>query len=85
MPEIVVKAIDVQKAYIKPFQEALWQEQEALLAQDPHDPRGLKIENYKHHLFLTNSMKQSNQVNSLSSLAFDQRLKAFGEALGIKG
>ena len=47
VPEIVIKAIEVQKNFIKPFQERLWQEQAELLAKDPHDPRGLKIEVFK--------------------------------------
>ncbi|KUJ71939.1 tyrosine-type recombinase/integrase [Thiomicrospira sp. WB1] len=85
VPEIVIKAIEVQKAYVKPFQERLWQEQAERFAQDPHDSRGLKIENFKHHLFLTNSMKQGNQINPLSHSAFDKRLKDFGNALGLKG
>lgn len=84
VPEIVIKAIDVQKAYVNPLQERLWQEQAELQAKDPHSPRGLKIENFKHHLFLTNSTKQGNQVNSLTNYAFDDRLKAFGGALGVK-
>lgn len=85
VPEIVTEAIDVQKAYVKPLQEALWQEQAELLTKDPHDPRGLKIENFKHHLFLTNSTLQGNQVNSLKNETFDKRLKAFGDALGVTG
>ncbi|HEY9017508.1 hypothetical protein [Thiomicrospira sp.] len=85
VPEIVIQAIEVQKAYVKPLQEKLWQEQVELLAKDPHNPRGLKIENFKHHLFLTNSMAQGNQVNALSHGAFDHGLKAFGSALGVKG
>lgn len=85
VPEIVIQAIEVQKAYIKPLQERLWQEQAELLSNDPHSPRGLKIKSFKNHLFLTNSLQQGNQVNSLSNYAFGQRLKAFGDALGVKG
>lgn len=85
VPEIVIQAIEVQKAYIKPLQEKLWHEQAELLSKDPHSPRGLKIENFKHHLFLTNSTQQGNQVNSLTNFAFDRRLKSFGDALGVKG
>jgi integrase len=84
VPEIVIQAIEVQKVYVKPLQERLRQEQTELLAKDPHDPRGLKIDNFKHHLFLTNSTQQGNQINALSRLAFDKRLKAFGKALGIE-
>ncbi|PIQ02526.1 MAG: hypothetical protein COZ36_03725 [Piscirickettsiaceae bacterium CG_4_10_14_3_um_filter_44_349] len=85
VPEIVIQAIEAQKAYVKPLQERLLQEQAELLSKDPHSPRGLKIENFKNHLFLTNSSHQGNQVNSLSHYAFDQRLKAYGNALGVKG
>lgn len=85
VPQIVIQAIEVQKSYVKPLQETLWQEQAELLAKDPHSPRGLKIENFKHHLFLTNSVQQGNQVNSLTHYAFSKRLKAFGDALGVKG
>lgn len=85
VPEIVIKAIDVQKAYVKPLQERLLQEQSTLLTNDPNDPRGLKINQFKHHLFLTNSTSQSNQVNALTNTAFDTRLKAFGNALKVKG
>jgi len=85
VPEIVVKAIEVQKAYVKPLQERLLEEQSALLMKDSHDPRGLKIEHFKHHLFLTNSLKQGNRVNALTGFTFDNRLKDFGNALKIKG
>ena len=85
VPEVVIQAIEVQKAYVKPLQEQLWQDQAELLAKDPHSPRGLKIERFKHHLFLTNSLSQGNQVNSLTLSAFTMRLKAFGDALGVKG
>lgn len=51
VPEIVIKAIEVQKAYVKPLRERLLEEQSALLTKDPYDPRGLKIEHFKHHLF----------------------------------
>jgi integrase len=84
VPEIVIQAIEVQKAYIKPLQERLWQEQDELLSKDPHDPRGLKIEGFKHHLFLTNSVKKGNQINVLSGDAFNEQLKKFGSALGIE-
>lgn len=85
VPEIVVKAIEVQKAYVRPLQKRLFQEQSTLLTKDPHDPRGLKIEQFKHHLFLTNSASQGNQVNALTGFAFDKRLKVFCNALKIKG
>jgi len=85
VPEIVIKAIEVQKAYVKPLREQLLREQSELLKKDPHDPRGLKIEQFKHHLFLTSSQKQGNQVNALTNAAFDKRLKAFGDALKVKG
>lgn len=84
VPEIVIKAIEIQKAFIKPLQERLWQEQAALLANDPHDPRGLKIEHFKQNLFLTNSTGHGNQVNSLTNRAFDGRLRAFGNVLKIE-
>ena len=84
VPEIVIQAIEVQKAYLKPFQERLWQEQTELLAKDPHDPRGLKIETFKYHLFLTCSSIQGNQINALSNGAFWLRLKDFGSALGVE-
>lgn len=84
VPEIVIKAIDVQKAYIKPFQERLWQEQDKLLTKDQNDPRGLKIEAFMHHLFLTNSTTHGNQINPLSNRAFASRLEAFGNALGVE-
>lgn len=85
VPEVVIQAIEVQKAYVKPLQEQLWQDQAELLAKDPHSPRGLKIERFKHHLFLTKSALKGNQVNSLTLSAFAMRLKAFGDALGVKG
>ena len=85
VPEIVIKAVEVQKAYVKPLQERLLEEQSALLMKDSHDPRGLKIEHFKHHLFLTNSTRQRNQVNALTNMAFDRRLKTFGNALKVKG
>lgn len=84
VPEIVIQAIEVQKAYIKPLQERLLQEQAELLAEDPHNPRGLKIESFKHHLFLTNSTAKGNQINVLTGSAFDGQLKKFGSALGIE-
>jgi len=85
VPEIVIKAIEVQKAYVKPLQNRLLQQQSALLTKDPQDSRGLKIEHFKHNLFLTNSQKQGNQVNTITGTALEKRLKAFGNALKIKG
>lgn len=85
VPEIVIKAIEVQKSYIKPLRDRLWQGQKELLAKDPQDPRGLKIENYKHLLFLTNSNPQNNQVNPLYTRTFSTQLQNFGNSLGIKG
>ncbi|ASG65855.1 hypothetical protein CEW91_10390 [Idiomarina piscisalsi] len=85
VPEIVIKAIEVQKAYVKPFQERLLHEQSTLLKEDPHDPRGLKIERFKHHLFLTSSPSQGNQVNVITGSALYKRLKALGNVLKVKG
>lgn len=83
VPELVIKAIEVQKTYIQSLRQKLWQEQAALLAKDPHDERGLKIESFKHHLFLTFSVKK-NRVNSLTLRSFNHRLKTLGDALNIK-
>ncbi|MGM7447800.1 hypothetical protein ACP7H9_04735 [Idiomarina sp. ST20R2A10] len=85
VPKIVIKAIEVQKVFVKPLRERLLEEQSTLLIKDPHDPRGLKIEQFKHHLFLTNSTSQRNQVTALTNRFFEYGLKAFGNALNIEG
>ena len=84
VPELVIKAIEVQKAYTKTLRQKLIQEQAALLAKDPHDQRGLTIDSFKHHLFLT-LPEGTNQVNSLTHRSFDYRLKILGNALKIQG
>lgn len=85
VPEIVIKAVEAQKAYVKPLKSALWQEQQDLFALDIHHPNALKIEDFKHHLFLTKSARQGNQINSLSRVAFDNSLKGFCKLMGING
>lgn len=85
VPEIVIKAIEVQKVFVKPLRERLLEEQSTLLMKDPHDPRGLKIEQFKHHLFLNNSKKHGNRVTALTNRLFEYGLKTFGNALKIKG
>jgi len=84
VPEIVIKAIEVQKAYIEPLREALFQQQKELLAIDPNDQRGLKIEAYKDHLFLVKRPMQCNQISALSYPGFLSALRKFGASVGIK-
>lgn len=85
VPKLVIDAIEVQKAYVRSFREELWQEQQRLFEEDLHHPRGIKIEGFKHHLFLSKSAGQGNQINSLTNFAFDYQLKRFCESLGING
>jgi len=85
VPKIVKEAIDVQKAYVQPIRDRFFQEQARLLEEDPHHPRGLRINSFRNHLFLNVSARQGNQVNPISNYALDARLKAFGKALGIEG
>lgn len=85
VPKIVIDAIEAQKAYALPLRERLWQEQQSLLENDPEHPKALKIERFRHHLFLTTSLKNKNAINALSNSAFDYRLKQFCAGLGING
>lgn len=84
VPEIVIKAINVQKAYVEPLRQQLLNEQQERLTTDPHDPRGLKIDTFKDHLFLTKDTNAGNQINAMTDNAFDEALKTLGKALGIK-
>ena len=84
VPEIVIKAINVQKAFVKPLQEELLKQQLGLLTQDPNDYRGLAINDFKDHLFLSISMKKSNEINSLSARALDDGLKKLCEHSGVE-
>jgi integrase len=83
VPEIVITAIEVQKAFVKPLQEALWSDQKELFKQDPHSPRALKIDNFKDHLFLTKDKTQGNQINSLTAQSLGFALEKLGSALGV--
>ncbi len=85
VPEIVIKAINVQKAYVEQLRQQLLQEQRERLAADPHDPRGLKIDTFKDRLFLNKNSKAGNQINAMTHNGFDIALKKLGKALGIKG
>lgn len=84
VPEIVIEALEVQKRYIKPLQEALKQEQQALLANNMHHPRALNIENFKNNLFLSQSPTQDNQINPMSGDMINVRLKNLAKKLGVK-
>jgi len=84
VPEIVVKAVDVQKAVIEPLRLALLAEQQERLANDPTDERGLEINGFKDHLFLIKSTSEGNQINPLSNLAFNKQLKGLCQHVGIK-
>jgi integrase len=85
VPEIVIKAIEVQKQYIKPLRDRLLREQEELLAKDPNDDRGLRIEHYKENIFLTNSNVLNNQINPLYDRTLYTQIAVFGNSLRIKG
>jgi integrase len=84
IPEIAIEAINVQKAYIKPLRISLLQEQSDLLVDDANDHRGLAINHYKDHLFLTNSQREGNKVNSMTGVSFGERLKAIEDKLGLE-
>ena len=85
VPEIVIDAIKIQQLASNKLRAELLKEQHALLSKDDHDPRGLRINQFKNHLFLTKSSADNNQINPLSSKSCDSRLKKLGEKLGITG
>lgn len=84
VPEIVIEALEVQKRYIKPLQDALKREQKALFSENKYHPRALNIENFKNSLFLSQSMKLGNQINPMSGYMINVRLKKLANKLGIK-
>lgn len=84
VPEIVIEALEVQKRYVKPLQDALKREQKSLFSENKHHPRALNIENFKNSLFLSQSMKLGNQINPMTHQMIDVRLKKLAKKLGIK-
>ena len=84
VPEIVVKAVDVQKAVVEPLRQALLAEQQERLANDPTDERGIEINGFKDHLFLTKDQSNGNQINPLSGKTFNRQLKGVCQHIGIK-
>jgi len=84
VPEIVIKALDVQKAIVEPLRQTLLAEQQQRLATDPTDKRGLEINSFKEHLFLIKSTSKGNQINPLSDTAFNQQLKSLCKHISIK-
>ena len=83
VPEIVIKALDVQKAVVEPLRQALLVEQQERLMNDPADKRGLEINRFKDHLFLTKCQAEGNQINPLSLYAFNHQLKNLCQYVGI--
>jgi len=84
VPEIVVKALDVHKAVVEPWRQALLAEQQERLANDPTDKRGLEINGFKEHLFLIKKQTKVNQINPMTDTSFDYRLKKLCQHVGIK-
>jgi integrase len=81
VPEIVIDAIKIQQLASNVLRAELLKEQQALLSKDDHDPRGLRINQFKNNLFLINN----NKINPLSDVSFNFRLKKLGEKFGITG
>lgn len=84
VPEIVIEALEVQKRYVKPLQDALKSEQKALFSENKHHPRALNIENFKNNLFLSQSMKLGNQINPMTQNMINMRFNKLAKKLGIK-
>lgn len=83
IPDAAVRALRLMERWSTPYQTRIAAEIVQRRRANPLDPQIAEAQKHRHSLFLGVNARANNQVRTLTSTSWDQKLKTFAKDLGL--